>query len=117
MVSSVAFDSKRLYVQIPCRAETSEIEETVQIVPPTFCLYPSVTRLTPATPVPQCPLISEVPDGCAAPSDDGGVDPDTVLVTPESLVLLRRALEQRLAMVKDAEAAVSRRQAPGQDGA
>jgi len=112
----VAFDSKRLYVQFPCRGETSEIEETVQVVPPTFCRFPSFTRLSPATPVPQCPLVSEIPTGCAAPSVDGGVDPDTVLVTPESLALLRRALEQRLAMVKDAEAAVVLRQTLDEDG-
>jgi hypothetical protein len=113
----VVFDAKRLYVQLPCRAETSEIEETVQVVPPTFCRYPSVARLTPATPVPQCPLISVFPPGCAGPSDNDGVDLDTVLVTPESLVTLRRALEMRLAMVKEAEVAVARRQAPGQEGA
>lgn len=113
--ASVAFDSKRLYVQLPCRGEISEIEETVQVVPPTFCRYPSETRFVP-TPVTQCPLISEVPTRCAALSRDP-VDPDTLIVTPESLIALRRTLELRLAMVKEAEVAVARRQTVDGDGA
>lgn len=114
--ASVAFDSKRLYVQIPCRGGTSEIEATVQVVPPTFCRYPSETRFV-QTPIPQCPPVSVIPTLCAALSEDRGVDPDTVLVTPESLVTLRRTLELRLAMVKEAEMAVARWHAVDGDGA
>ncbi|TCC52112.1 hypothetical protein E0H73_39930 [Kribbella pittospori] len=114
--ASVAFDSKRLYVQVPCRGETSEIEETVQVVPPTFCRYPSETRFV-QVPIAQCPLVSVLPTRCAALSEDRGVDPDTVLVTPESLITLRRTLELRLAMVKEAEVAVARRHALDGDGA
>jgi hypothetical protein len=94
----VAFESKRLYVQLPCE-DTSLVEKPAQVVPPTFCPQPSVAVFTPGGQIPVCPLVSV---------DQGIGDPDELVVSPETLGLLKRVLEMRLAMVKDAEAALAR---------
>jgi hypothetical protein len=116
----VAFESKRLYVQLPCEG-TSRIEEGVAIVPPGFCPYPSIERFVPVDPVGQCVLVSDVPAdvraiacGGATRNELGNVG--SVLVTPETLAILRRQIETRLAMVKDAQQAIASRTATSDEG-
>lgn len=94
------FESTRLYVQLPCEG-TSVVEKPAQVVQPTFCPFPSIAVFKT---VAQCALVSDTRMGLG--------DPDAVLVSPEALGQLRHALEMRLAMVKDAEAALARRTAP-----
>lgn len=109
----MAFESKRLRVQLPCEG-TSLLDEAVQLVPPTFCPYPSLETFVPDDAIPQCAPASVV---CGAGTRDDLDDSDSLLVTPETLTILRRQIEMRLAMVKDAEEAVARLQAPTDEGA
>jgi hypothetical protein len=109
----MAFESKRLRVQLPCEEGTSLIDEAFQVVHPTFCPYPSVEIFVPAGPIAQCALVSVV---CGAGTREGLGDKDSLLVTPETLTILRRQIETRLAMVKDAQQAIAGLQAAADEG-
>jgi hypothetical protein len=101
----MAFESKRLRVQLPCEG-TSLLEEHVQLVPPKLCPYPSVEVIVPVGLTPQCAPLSVPP--CGAGTQEGLGDKDSVLVTPETLAVLRRQIEMRLTMVKDAQEAIAK---------
>jgi hypothetical protein len=101
----MAFESKRLRVQLPCEG-TSLLEEPVQLVPPTFCPYPSFEVLVPAGLTAQCAAPSVPP--CGAGTQDGLGDKNSLIVTPETLTILRRQIETRLAMVKAAQEAIAK---------
>jgi hypothetical protein len=93
----MAFQAKRLRVQLPC-GEVSAFEE----------LQPAV----PVVPMEDCPhLPSRVPidvvEGVCGPATGPPVDQGTVKVSPEGLGMLRRHMEARLRLVADAERAVA----------
>jgi hypothetical protein len=94
----MAFQAKRLRVQLPC-GEASVYEELEPVLP--------------VAPTTWCPLPSRVPTDvtqlvlCGPGTERPPVDPDSVTVSPEGLKTLRRQLEARLALVADAERAVA----------
>jgi hypothetical protein len=97
VVTTMAFQAKRLRVQIPCGEVTVHEWE----VP-----------AEPGTPAMWCPVPSKIPTPvfdlftCGTGTVDD-VDPGTLVVSPQQLAGLRRQLEARLALITDAERAIA----------
>jgi hypothetical protein len=99
----MAFQAKRLRVQLPC-GEVSVFEELpadVYVVPTTWCPLPS------RVPIEVIETIVCQQSMCGPGSAEVVVDPDSLVVSPEQLVTLRGQLEARLSLVAEAEQAVA----------
>jgi hypothetical protein len=106
----MAFQAKRLRVQMPC-GETTVFEDQAPVQDQLVlqCLHPSVVPIEVLQGVFCAPT-----HGCGIGTGEQQGDPEMLIVSPEQLATVRQHLEARLSWVQEAEQAVAAAQASEQ---